>query len=157
MPATFTYFAKGEHIPGAGVTILRLNVQTDSQSSTRYRIKRSCCGLVSDLDHSRIARYAREGRNECRVCSRLSAAVHSIVAAGRAKGLTDRDINEIITAKNRRRTTEGKPPFKPIPIQAPPDSGPEVLSLEQRRSRDYPSLRIPLPLWPAPPSALRRD
>ena len=62
MPSTFRYFKKGEHVPGADITILRSNVQTNSKSSTRYRVKRGCCGEIASLDHSRIARYAR-GRN----------------------------------------------------------------------------------------------
>lgn len=156
MPATFHYFEKGDHIAGADVTILRLNVLTNSQSTTRYRVQRGCCGEITSLDHSRIARYAREGRGECRLCARLSTAVRVIVAIGQEKGMTDVEIIERLKGKNARRAAEGKPLFK-IPSREEPAMDPSVLELKRRHSRDYPSLRIALPLWPAPPSAVRKN
>ena len=156
MPETFRYFEEGDHIEGADVTILRADALTNSQSTTRYKLRRGCCGEIASLDHSRIARYAREGKGECRPCARLSATVRTIITTARSKGLTDVEIIERIRAKNVKRAAKGKRLFK-LPTELDSLLDPAALELRRKHHRDYPSLRIPLPLWPAPPSALRKD
>lgn len=70
----------------AGLVINAVLEQGDTQSSTRYWVRQTCCGAEGEWTHKSVRKRIRKGNTECAICTRRK------VARQMGKGNRGRDI-----------------------------------------------------------------